>query len=271
MRLTKDPARGARTKSWGPLTGLSLLGCALSIALVVLSVVEGDGMSLVATLLLSCLSSLVGYGAKWELQLSKRTATRQVPPGDVVIYYPQGSFLVVKCEEEVARELYWVPETCVYQVSEQPYRLLALTGTIMLMFGVIFLANSGLVMQLCFGGSYIILNVAYWGVAALPKQTHWDLSAYKVDVVECVGGEENRTFTEALWKAIAITGSMRWAKISHIPPQSTQWDEWLERAEQEAVRFPARVEKNGVLVLPEWDAGGVLTELLAQSAVEKIV
>ena len=163
-----------------------------------------------------------------------------------------------------------MPEKCVYQVSEQPYRLLALTGTIMLMFGVIFLANSGLVMQLYFAGSYIILNVAYWAVAALPKQTHWDLSAYKVENIELVGGEKKQTFTVALWKAIAITRSARWARLSHIPPQSTEWGVWLEMAEDVAISYPSppSTDNGGEIVLPEWDATGALTELLKQGAAE---
>jgi hypothetical protein len=45
----------------GPVVAVNLFGCALSIALLVLSLVFGDGMSLIATILLSILSSLVGF------------------------------------------------------------------------------------------------------------------------------------------------------------------------------------------------------------------
>lgn len=65
-------------------------------------------MSLIATLLLSGLSTLLGLSNKWELQLPRKyTGRAKLPPGDVVIKFPNKSFLVVFCEEEVARELFW--------------------------------------------------------------------------------------------------------------------------------------------------------------------
>lgn len=110
--------------------------------MVILSIHYDDGMSLLATVCLSLLSTLIAVGSKWTLELPKRKADRKVPPGDIVIYYPQGAFMVIKCDEDVARELYWAPEKCNYMVGVQTYRLIALTGTIMLMVGVIALANT---------------------------------------------------------------------------------------------------------------------------------
>ena len=98
-----------------------------------------------------------------------------MPPGDVVISYPQGAFIVIKCDEDIARELYGAPEKYNYLVGVQTYRLIALTDTILLMFGVIALANASLVLKLAFAGAYIILNAAYWVVTA-PPTMHWDLS-----------------------------------------------------------------------------------------------
>jgi hypothetical protein len=114
----------------------------MSEILVILSIHYDDGMSLLATVCLSLLSTLIAVGSKWTLELPKRKADRKVPPGDIVIYYPQGAFMVIKCDEDVARELYWAPEKCNYMVGVQTYRLIALTGTIMLMVGVIALANT---------------------------------------------------------------------------------------------------------------------------------
>ena len=128
-----------KAKTVAPLTGVLLLGAALSVILIALSIYYGDGMSLLATILLSLLSSLIGLGNKWTLSLPKRSVKdTTVPRGDVVIRYPKGSFLIVRCEEDVARELYFAPETIHYLLSHAPaYRILSLIGTLMLMFGVI--------------------------------------------------------------------------------------------------------------------------------------
>lgn len=129
-----------------------------------LSIHLRDGMSIIAVVLLSLLSSLIGLGNYWELKLPKRknndentmkgdgtngrkwtfrssnsssskksvikdekrntsckldTVERgiapkeeedHVPMGDVVIRYPKGNFLIVRCHENVARELYFAPE-----------------------------------------------------------------------------------------------------------------------------------------------------------------
>lgn len=48
----------------GPLAWVTLLGSFVSVALFIVSIVLGDGMSLIATLLLSGLSTLVGLSNK---------------------------------------------------------------------------------------------------------------------------------------------------------------------------------------------------------------
>ena len=117
-----------------------------------------------------------------ETQPSETGGQRPIhAPGDVVIRYGKGNFLVVSCDEDVARELYFAPESINYLVKNQwQYRVISLVGTIMLMFGVIFLANSSTWMQLCFAIAYITMNALYWIVAALPSRVHWDTSCFKV-------------------------------------------------------------------------------------------
>ena len=88
-----------KSKTLGPLTAVLFLGFGLSAFLLAFSIQQRDGMSIVATCLLSLLSSLIGYGNKWTLQLPRRRVkTGKVPRGDVVIRYPKGSFLVVRCD-----------------------------------------------------------------------------------------------------------------------------------------------------------------------------
>lgn len=93
-------------RTFGPLTFLSVLGCSMSISLLVLSIIKEDGMALLATILLSTLSTIVGFGSRWSLELKQRTSERPVPQSDIVIKYPRGAFHIIKCEENIARELY---------------------------------------------------------------------------------------------------------------------------------------------------------------------
>jgi hypothetical protein len=87
--------------------------------------------------------------------------------------------------------------------------------------GVICLANFGIYLQSGFAASYMLLNIFCWIVAALPPARHWDLSRLQVTEIKVKGGfpAENRnddttptTYTEALWKAIAITAEQDGSK-----------------------------------------------------------
>lgn len=262
-----------KASSTGPLTWLSVLGSLFSVALVVLSVRARDPFALIATILLSFLSTVIGIGSKWSLVLPKRSATRLVPPSDVIIAYPHGAFLVVKCNEDIARELYWEREKCYYMVGVQVYRLISLVGTLMLMFGVIFLGNAQLNQQLAFAAAYIILNAAYWVVAALPQRLHWDLSSYDAQeelFVEQDGENNEKNFTAALWKAIAITRSVDWVKNADVAPLSRGWKDWLENAEEKAgLPHGKRDPETNATTLPYWDCQAALTEFLNPDAAAK--
>ena len=261
-RVPNKPPVSATSK--GPLTLLSLLGCAFSITLIVMSVVYNDGMALLATILLSVLSTLVGIGSFWELKLPSRSATRFVPPSDVIISYPQGAFHIIKCDEYVARELYWAREHCKYYVGPQTYRFISLIGTLILMFGVIFLANARQIMQIAFAVAYILLNAAYWIVAALPPKLHWDLQSYNVKFDE-LEGQDSDNFTDTLWKAIAVTRSIEWVLIGNVAPRTAAWREWLHEALKmsESDREKRNWSK-GKMKIPEWDCQRALTEAMAR-------
>ena len=145
------------------------------------------------------------------------------------------------------------------------YRIISLVATLMLMFGVICLGNASLTLQVCFAGAYLILNAAYWAVAALPLQWHWDLSHFRVDRVHYAEGEECETFTEALWKAIAISGSVKWVRWGKVAPVSEAWDKWLADAE-EVLKQRAKQEygTDGTFEhpyeLPIWDPEQAMTD-----------
>lgn len=170
------------------------------------------------------------------------------PPGDIVIRYPKGSFLVVRCHEDVARELYFAPEEIDYLIEDAwIYRLLSLVGTMMLMGGVICLANARIESQIAWAGSYMLLGAAYWIVAALPQKVHWDTSCYTVTseaLSDSVPYEKKgffskskkypyskgKSFTDALWKAIVASKDASWVRREDHCPDTRVWDQWLHMA-----------------------------------------
>nr|POF08199.1 hypothetical protein CFP56_62779 [Quercus suber] len=260
-----------KAKATGPLSWVTLLGFFLALSLFIISIALGDGMSLIATILLSLLSTLVGIGNKWELELqtrAKAAAARLpsdkaivveehvgVPDGDVVIRYPNGSFLVVKCEESIARELYFAPEEINYNIKRpELYRVISLIGTLMLMLGVISLANARLQLQFAWAGAYVLINAAQWTAAALPARYHWDLSYYQVMEEGLEDGPKNTNFTEALWKAILLTKSTEWVARGGAAPRTKTWDEWLSDAYDYAGTAESRL---GELTdpNPQWKGG----------------
>ncbi|KAF2237969.1 hypothetical protein EV356DRAFT_529466 [Viridothelium virens] len=271
-KISNAPPVKAKTR--GPLTVVLLLGCAFSIGLLALSIVKKDGMSLLATGLLSILSSIIGIGNKWTLQLVSRKVSGGAPQGDVVIRYPKGGFHVVKCSEEVARELYFAPEEIQYRVDQPAvYRLISLVGTVLLMFGVIALSNATVALQIAWAAAYILLNAAYWTVAALPQRVHWELGSFKVEKQRLEGGEaveKNATFTEALWKVIVFTKSTKWVALGNTAPQTQAWKHWLEEAEAMAVDAGVYCEdmdafgdsKVWIWKVPDWDPRSALTKYM---------
>lgn len=277
-KATDPPPVKARAKA--PIAVVTILGCVFSIVLLVASAVYDDGMSLVATLLLSFLSTLIGVSNKWTLQLPTRDKT-PAPDGDVVIRYPNGSFLIVKCNEDVARELYFAPEQIQYSIADDwQYRLISLVGTMFLMFGVIALANAKVELQVGWAAAYILLNAAYWIVAALPQRWHWDLSCFEVREFGIVGGPYNKTFTQALFKAIVFTKYADWTRIGNSAPDTAAWKAWVKEAEDQASTVgcidghvlepkwhPAEGKAN-VYAVPDWTPGKALGELMKQHAVE---
>ncbi|TKA80740.1 hypothetical protein B0A55_02689 [Friedmanniomyces simplex] len=238
-----------KAKAAGPLAYVTLLGSTLSVSLFTISIVFGDGMSLIATISLSLLSTLTGISNSWRLKLPKRRAESALA-GDTVIRYPNGSFLVVKCDEEVARALFYAPEEIDYMITSAAiYRLISLVGTLMLMLGVVALANARVELHFAWAGAYIIINALYWIAAAVPPHLHWDFSCYELMEEGIVGGNENPYFTEALWKAIMLTKSTAWATNGNAAPRTDVWDEWLLEARTQS---QLAEEHKGRLAQPYW-------------------
>lgn len=284
VRITEDEnTRRPTVRTVGPLTALAWLGFAMSVSLVALSVKYNDGMALLATILLSFLGLLTGIANKWTPTPNAPKHDPFCPPGDVVIRYPQGAFIVVLCEEVTARYLYFNPsERCQYLIRSSPvYRLLSLLGTLLLMGGVICLANATIELQTGFAASYMLLNIFYWIVAALPPARHWDLSRLTIENIKVDGGfadikdradhSKPSNYTEALWKAIAITGCTDWVKEAELAPKTASWEEWLQEAKHaaEAEKIdkyfrdkPRTLKRVETWKIPSWDPKARLSELL---------
>ncbi|KEF58334.1 uncharacterized protein A1O9_06260 [Exophiala aquamarina CBS 119918] len=183
----KQQVRSFGPKQYGPLFFVSWLGFAMATGLIALSVYYKDGFSLLATIMLSMVSSFAGLGTHWDLVFQEPTLDakrdKTLPRSDVLIYYPNGAIRVIRAESEKVARLYFQTEHAEYIIDDTPYRTLALLSTIMLMGGVVSLANSQNILQVAFVATYFTLNAVYWAVSALnPFTFHWQ-HAYKVDVL----------------------------------------------------------------------------------------
>jgi hypothetical protein len=229
-----------------PLNILSIFSFVLTLGLFALSVANRDGVACISLITISLASSIVGYASMWSPQLMKRTATSDVPQGDVVIRTREGAFIVVKCDENVARELYTGTEECVYTVQNvREYRTFVGIGTFLLMVSVVLLGNCNFPQQLAIGVSYIVLNGLFWGAALIKKEKFWNLTLYEFDditpedgmdahletVPDSTDPEHLPSFTRTMWYAIRETEEIGWVKKSGAAPVTEEWDAWLKEAE----------------------------------------
>ena len=251
-------------KIFSPIHILSIFSCLLSIGLIGLAASCQDGTAILAIALVSLASTVVGYASFWRPILMKRKHTNEVPPGDVLIRTRAGAFVLVRCSEEVARELYAGTEECEYYVSGNAYRALMALGTMMLMISVVLLGNCTWEPKVAIGASYILLNGLYWGLGMIPRQYFWDLSRYewhdvtptdagRADVVTDEGNqrEGHPSFTRTLWYAIRETKLVGWVERSGAAPSTDQWKAWLREAEKAALAgdrdWPAVERKDAIL------------------------
>ncbi|KAK3333727.1 hypothetical protein B0T19DRAFT_135045 [Cercophora scortea] len=231
---------------YSPIHIINLLSFLLTMSLLALAGVWGDGTAILAIVLISLASSVVGYASWWRPILMNRRTTNVVPRGDVVIRTRAGAFILIRCTEEVARELYSGTEECRY-VSTKYHRAFMGLGMLLLMVSVVLLGNCGWNSQVFIGASYILLNGIYWAIGLLPHRHFWDLSRYDcVDVTpedarraheeDVTKGPREGTpsYTRTLWYAIRETEHKAWVERSGASPGTEQWRTWLEEAVQAA-------------------------------------
>ncbi|KAF4976908.1 hypothetical protein FZEAL_6484 [Fusarium zealandicum] len=236
-------------KLLSPIHILSVFSCMISIAIVICGIKWEDGNAILAVSLISLASSVVGYASFWHPILMNRKHTNEVPRGDVMIRTREGAFILIKCTEEVARELYSGTEECHYHVGDRTYRLLMALGTTLLMLSVVLLGNCTWNSQIFIGGSYIVLNGLYWGLGMMPNSYFWDLSRYQCKDItpddaknadEITNPKDEReghpSFTRTLWYAIRETQRTGWVHRSGAAPGTEQWKNWLKEAMTNAAR-----------------------------------
>lgn len=232
---------------FSPLNILSTLSFLATIGLIIAAIFLKDGTAIVAVATISMASSIVGYASWWQPVLMKRSFKSKVPAGDVIIRTREGAFLLIRCNEDVARELYIGTEECQYYVGTQLYRILVGFGTFLLMVSVVLLGNCNFAMQAAIGLSYIILNGSFWAASLVPKRLFWDLSNYDchditlTDAKEAEKLQEDTTegkpsFTRTLWYAIRETKKIGWVTRGGVAPKTDEWDNWLKAAEENAIR-----------------------------------
>lgn len=241
------PAVPARLFS--PIHLLGVASFFISVAIVVCAIIWEDGNAILAVSGVSLMSTVTGFASFWRPLLMNRRTRNEVPQGDVMIRTREGAFILVKCTEDVARELYSGTEECEYYVNGRTYRLLMAVGTVLLMMSVVLLGNCTWNSQVFIGASYIVLNGAYWGLGMLPRSYFWDLSRYEwIDVTPSDAlqaheitrdsdvQEGHPSFTRTLWYAIRETQRTGWVQLSGAAPGTTRWKTWLKEAEANAKR-----------------------------------
>ncbi|ETR98104.1 hypothetical protein M419DRAFT_103842 [Trichoderma reesei RUT C-30] len=264
-------------KLLSPLHLLSAFSFLLSAGILVAAVIWKDGVAIIAITLISLASTVVGYASSWRPILMQRRHTNDVPSGDVMIRTREGAFVLVRCSEDVARELYSGTEECEYYVGEKAYRVCMALGTILLMVSVVLLGNCTWNSQIFIGGSYIVLNGLYWGLGMLPKTYFWDLSRYtwrdateedgqKADTITDKDDERegHPSFTRTLWYAIRETKAIGWVERSGAAPGTPQWQQWLNEALENAKLgnrdWEAVKRKNEIMTQASKDGGDPATQ-----------
>ncbi|KAI0169203.1 hypothetical protein GGR52DRAFT_554191 [Hypoxylon sp. FL1284] len=265
--LINDKGRPAVPATlYSPVHILAFFSVMLTASIIGFAAHYQDGTAILAVSLIAFASSVVGWASWWKPLLMKRSHTNKVPRGDVIIRTREGAFLLVKCTEEVARELYSGTEECEYHVGGQAYRVLMGLGTSMLMIAVILLGNCKWNSQIFIGASYITLNGLYWGMGLLPKKYFWDLSRYKVvdqtpkeamhaDKTNSADKREGvPSYTRTLWYAIRETKRTAWIERSGAAPATPQWLKWLAEAEvasNEDPNWPSVARKDEIMKVDE--------------------
>ncbi|KAK4458020.1 hypothetical protein QBC42DRAFT_28828 [Cladorrhinum samala] len=253
--------------SYSPTHILSVISCLLTVGIIIAASYWKDGTAILAIAIISIASSVVCYASWWQPILMNRGTNAKVTEGDVVIRTREGAFILIRCTEEVARELYSGTVECRY-ISHKFHRLYMGLGMVLLMVAIVLLGNCGWNSQAFIGGSYILLNGLYWVMGLIPPKHFWDLTRYDVKDVtpndaknahiqpQAPAGEGVPSFTRTLWYAVRETKHGAWVERSGAMPRTDEWKKWLNEAVEQSKN------DNG----QNWDAVGRKDDIMQSAA-----
>lgn len=253
--------------SYSPTHILSVISCLLTVGIIIAARYWEDGTAILAIAVISIASSVVCYASWWQPILMNRGTNAKVTEGDVVIRTREGAFILIRCTEEVARELYSGTVECRY-ISHKFHRLYMGLGMVLLMVAIVLLGNCGWNSQAFIGGSYILLNGLYWVMGLVPPKHFWDLTRYDVQDVtppdakkahiksHVPPGEGVPSFTRTLWYAVRETKHGAWVERSGAMPRTDEWKKWLDEAVEQSKK------DNG----KNWDAVGRKDDIMQSAA-----
>ncbi|KAK0641031.1 hypothetical protein B0T16DRAFT_335349 [Cercophora newfieldiana] len=250
-------------RNFSPLHIVSILSFITTIGILIGAALWEDGVAMVAIFAMGLASTVTCYASWWRPLLMHRPTKNKVPQGDVMIRTREGAFLLIRCQEEVARELYTAREECQY-VETKYHRVYMGVGMVLLMVAVVLLGNCGWWSQVLVGGAYIVLNGVYWVMGLIPPKYFWDLSRYEMkDITPADAKDADKdgpspdehegtpSFTRTLWYAIRETRHGAWVERSGAMPGTDQWKKWLAEATKAAWeknrQWPAVKRKSDIM------------------------
>jgi len=205
-----------------------------------------DGPAALGIAVLALQSSLGCAAWLWKPVLAVRRKDSKDARGDIVIRTRGGAFVIVRCNEDVARQLYVGEEIAEYHLSPDLAKLMTGVATVLLMvslrppfyfelhadlskFGVVLIGNARWTMQAAIGGTFVALNFLYWCMALLSRKRCWNYpSIFTVKPMELEYCKKD-SYTECLFAVICRTKD-EWLREGNAAPDGANWDIWLSKA-----------------------------------------
>ncbi|KAH7086220.1 hypothetical protein FB567DRAFT_593168 [Paraphoma chrysanthemicola] len=197
-----------------------------------------------------------------QLTSAKESSRR----GDVVIAYPNGSFLVVRCSQELQDELFFNSGFSRFHASSTTEIYKTLTFVLIQFFCILYFVDIRSAYKAFWAGAYATTVYSLWILVVFSERLSWGSSCFTTTQEHIMDGNEDSKlvttgeyWTEALWKTIAISQSTDWVDEIVASPTPTGWREWLSAAEAHAATVQSRTiaGDDGLEIhwkLPIWDA-----------------
>jgi hypothetical protein len=241
-----------RPRLLSPLNLIAMISFTVSVGIAAWAIIIGDGVGLTGVLIMSMTTPLLCIGLKSSWSTPRRRMSLHAPrPQSWVVYrLPNGSITVVRCDEEVARLLYFHPDGINYTLSSYSGRgISGIAGGMMLVGSLVLFSNATWTIKAALVIAYTVLNLLYWLAAIFPARWSWHMDfEVKEELIQ------NSTFTQGLWSAMWASQAVDWVLQGDHAPNTDAWKEWIEKA-RDALSRP-REEFNSQRVL-----GDIMSEL----------